>query len=253
MRLITILCLILTSLSVAGCGGPPVPPAVARLAHPDAEERLSAVRELDRTSDPRILKPLLRAALGDPDPRVRQEAAVALEDARGDSLESLALEELSRNRDVLLAGWLLDSRLESVRCGALCVLQSLGTQASWSRLADQMGREPSAGVRMLCARALAQGLSQGAGSSQVHLAEALTRGLQDPEIPIRRICAKALALEGEPRAAGVLVEALQDASKENDAERLELLELLRVATGEDLGQDPGPWISRYGGAGPRRG
>ena len=56
---------------------------------------------------------------------------------------------------------------------------------------------------------------------------------------------RALALAGESRAAGVLVSALPQASR---AERTELLELLRVATGEDLGQDLGPWIRRYGGS-----
>ena len=239
------LLLLIVAGSGSGCGRP-VSSAAVRLAHPEAGERLAAVRELDLHPDPMALRPLLRAAFGDPDGRVRQEAALALEAARGqgDSLERLALEELARNRDLPLAGWLLDSRLDGVRCGALSVLQSMRTQGAWVCVADRMGREPSAGVRLLCARVLAQGLDCGAGPVQGRLTETLGLGLGDPELSVRGVCAKALALAGEPRAAGVLAEALGEASQ---VERQELLELLRVATGEDLGQDPAPWIRRFGG------
>ncbi len=242
---------LLFALLSVGCGRTAVSTAAVRLAHPDAAERLAAVRELDRRPQSGALRPLLRTALGDPDPQVRREAALALESARGqgDSLERLALEELSRSRDVVLAGWLLESRLDAVRCGAIEALRSLGTPAAWARLADRMPREASSGVRMICAHALASGLDQGAGSSQGRVAEALNRGMEDPELPIRRICAKALALAGEPCAAGVLAAALR-APETTEAERKDLLELLRVATGEDLGQAPGPWIQRYGGTQP---
>ncbi len=231
-------------LAASGCAGRPASSAVARLAHPDPAERLAAVHALDRSPDPEALRPLLRLALGDADPRVRQSAALALEAARGDSVERLALEELAGTHDVALAGWLLESRLEAVRLGAIEALQGIATPAAWARLSERMGREDSAGVRVLCARALALGLDRGAGPFQGRLAEALRRGLKDPEVSVRRICARALALAGEPCAAGVLAEALREAP---ESERGELLELLRVATGEDLGQDPGPWVKRYGG------
>jgi len=233
-------------LALGGCARGAGHPASVRLGHPDPAERLAAVACLDREPVPEARPKLLRLALGDPEPRVRQAAALTLESQTGDSLEHLAVEELSRARDVTLAGWILESQREALRTAAVSVLRRSGTPKGWALLAGRLGCESSPGLRVLCAQGVAEGVSQGAGAAHQTLLVALRRGLSDPHPGVGQVCARALALSGDDAGAGLLAAALLGAGP---AERRELVGLLRVATGEDLGEDIRPWTDRYASQG----
>lgn len=231
-------------LTLAGCGTRSGgAPAVNRLAHPDPAERLGALAELDQRPDPRARPALLRAALGDPIESVRRDAALVLEQQTRRSLEELALEELRKAPEPELAGWLLRSPREAVRLSAVDALLTLGTPAAAVHLAVRLEAEPSAGVRLLIARALAEAAGRGAGAAHASVMDALRAGVLDPEPAVRRVSARALALNGDRTGVPCLVEALDSASPE---ERRELVEALRTATGEDLGEDARGWMLRYG-------
>lgn len=239
------------ALLAAGCVRTAADPSVrARLAHPEAAERLAALEALDRQGDPRAENALLRLALADPEPRVRQAAALVLESQTLDSLEHLALDALRRAPDLQLGAGMLASDREALRTSAIAALERLDCPAAWSLLAKRMPDEPSPGARLFCTRALAAGAERGAGSAHGAVLQALRQGLRDPEPGIRDECAKALGLSGDEASVGPLVDAL---ARAEPAARPELIRILRTATGEDLGDAPEGWILRYGGQGREKG
>ncbi len=241
----------LLALLAAGCAPAGADPSIrARLAHPAPAERLAALAALDRQQDPRAEDALLRLALGDPEPRVRQAAALVLESQTRDSLEHLALEALRRAPDLVLGAGMLQSDREALRTAAIAALQQLDVPAAWMLLAQRMPAEPSPGARFLCARALAAGAGRGAGPAHGAVLQALRQGLQDPESGVRDTCAKALGLSGDAASVGPLVDAL---ARSEPAARAELIQILRTATGEDLGDEPEGWILRYGRLGREKG
>ena len=235
-----------------GCGtGSARGSAQARLRHPDPSERMAALADLERQPGPPDGQSLLHAALLDPDPPVRRSAALLLESRTGGLLEQAALEALEGDRpDAEVAEALLGDRREALRAAAVGALRRLGTPRAWALLADRMSSEPSAGVRALCAQAAAEGASRGAGAFHGRLLEALKRGLSDGSPEVRIPCARALATAGDRSGAALLAGALAGADASS---RGEWVSLLRTATGEDLGEEAGPWMERYGvGAGAPR-
>lgn len=237
---------VLFGLAAAGCGTPSG--TVARLAHPDPAERLAAVVDLDRRPERAARPALLRAALADPDPRVRQNAALVLESQTGESLEGLAVSALRGKPDLDLSRWLLTSSREALRAAAVPSLRQLGTPEAWSLLAEHLPEDASPGVRLLCAQALAEGADRGAGPAHRTVLRSLRRGLGDEEPAVRLLCARALGREGDEAAVPELARALAGAPP---ADRPGLITLLRTATGEDLGEEPEAWIRRYAPAGGR--
>ena len=232
------------ALLVAGCSRIAADPSVrARHVHPDPAERLAALEALDRQPAPLAEDTLLRLALGDPEPRVRQSAALVLESQTRDSLEHLALEALRRTPDLALAAGMLQSDRETLRTVAIDALQRLDSHAAWKLLARRMPAEPSPGARLLCARALAAGAERGAGGAHGTVLQALRQGLGDTEPGIREAGARALGLSGDEASVGPLVDVLAQAGPEAQPE---LIRILRTATGEDLGDAPEGWILRYG-------
>lgn len=236
---------LLLILILSGCApGSSRDTAKARLAHPDPQERMAALGEMD--VEPRLLDraALLRTALSDGDARVRRSAALLLEERTGAPLEQTALEALAGERpDAGVAESLLSDSREALRTAAADALSRLATPRAWALLADRMSDEPSEGVRTIAAQAVARGAARGAGAFHGRLLDALRRGLGDPNATVRMTCARALGASGERAAAPCLAGALAGAGP---SERGELVALLRTATGEDL--DEAGWAAKYGSA-----
>jgi HEAT repeat protein len=184
-------------------------------------EKVTAARSLAtfRSSEARNA---LMQALDDPEPSVRQEAA-------------LSLGVFTGKRVVLRLVALLDSESDPmVKAVVAEALGQMKSRRATHPLVEVLW-DPSVDVRLAASKALGQIADPGATL-------ALAERLQDSSAAVRRTAAASMARIGDHRAIRPLIECLKD---EDDKVRSVALEGLRALTLEDFGQNHDAWIEWF--------
>lgn len=175
----------LSALTEAGTSA--VPACLAALSHENLMVRRVAIKVLGGSSDPRAVEPLM-ACLTDADPAVRAGGA--------DALAQMGLPEVV---DALLAA--LDASNDKLRLMAVEVLGQSG---------DERAIEPLHALKSEEGTPLARAVVEAVGRLVPPDIETLIAALKDPKEAVRRDAAQALAWRGDVRAAGPLLDALDD-------------------------------------------
>jgi HEAT repeat protein len=161
---------------------------IQTLGDPDERVRWEAAWTLGRIGDPRAVEPLIQA-LGDPDERVRLGAALAL----GRIGDPRAVEPLIQALGDP-HGW--------VRLEAAVALREIGDPRAVEPLIQALG-DPDEWVRLGAAVALGR-------IGDPRAVEPLIQALGDPDEEVRWRAAWALGKIGDPRAVEPLIQALGD-------------------------------------------
>ncbi len=173
--------------ALAEAGTSAVPACLTALSHENLMVRLVAIKALGFSDDPRVVGPLM-ACLTDADPAVRS-----------DGVDALAQIDLPEAVDALLDA--LDTPDDGLRLAAIEVLGWSGDERAVGPLRALMTEEDDPLTRA-AAEALGRLVPPGI--------ETLITALKDPEEAVRRDAARALAWRADARAAGPLLDALDD-------------------------------------------
>lgn len=193
----------------------------ARLVSGSVTEKVGAARDLATSRSSEARDALLKA-LEDPEPSVRQEAALALGFFKGKKGVLSLISMLTSEED------------PAVKIAVVEALGQLKNRKATAQLAETLW-DPAVEVRLAASKALGQMGDPGATL-------ALTERLKDSSAAVRRTAAASMTRIGDHRAIRPLIGCLKD---EDDKVRSVALEGLRALTLEDFGQNQEAWIEWF--------